>query len=237
MNLVRLRCWARSILTWQTVRCLACLVVCKTAVSGLLLRELFSAQFPSRFPARPQRLFQRNVPVVFLCPYPLRSARIDRRIGVIEHRVAASLSHVAPTVGKTATDAVILVVAPSGLWMARYAIGGVTAGLGFATLAIATAGLPILGWRAAVRRRFAAHRVWMLRCFVLLCSAVVIRVIGGLCESLGVGTTFPLVSWISWAAPLYVFEVSLLSETLETRSSPATVSMARQTCCIRRASG
>ena len=41
--------------------------------------------------------------------------------------------------GRVLVLGVLLVVAPSGLWMARYAATGAVAGMAFATLAIATA--------------------------------------------------------------------------------------------------
>jgi hypothetical protein len=105
---------------------------------------------------------------------------------------------------------VLMFVAPSGLWMARYAMTGAVAAAGLGALAIATAACVAMGWRAAVKRRFASHRRWMWRTFVLLCSAVVIRLIGGLAtvahwDALWI---YPLSAWASWLAPLLVYESS-----------------------------
>jgi hypothetical protein len=72
---------------------------------------------------------------------------------------------------------VLLLLAPSGLWMSASAATGTIAGLGFATLALATAACAALGWRAAVGRRYAAHGIWMTRLFALLSSAVVLRLV------------------------------------------------------------
>ena len=103
----------------------------------------------------------------------------------------------------------LLVVAPSGLWMAWYAAMGPVAGVGFALLAIATGLSVALGWRAAVMRRFDVHRRWMLRCFVLLCSAVVIRVNGGIGLVAGIEAEWFYVqtAWTSWLVPLLVWEL------------------------------
>lgn len=111
-------------------------------------------------------------------------------------------------VGKTQILLILMLLVPSGLWMARYAQLGVVSGAGFATLALATGACAWLGWRTAVKRRFAEHRVWMVRCFLLLCSAVVLRVIGGLATVTGVGSTwsYPLAAWASWLVPLAAFE-------------------------------
>jgi hypothetical protein len=110
--------------------------------------------------------------------------------------------------GRAQGVCVLLLVAPSGLWMARYATTGAVAAVGLGTLAIATAACVALGWRAAVRRRFAAHRQWMERTFVLLCSAVVIRTIGGLATvaQFDAPWLYPLSTWASWLAPLAVYE-------------------------------
>ncbi len=104
---------------------------------------------------------------------------------------------------------VLLLVVPSGLWMAYYAQTGAVAGVGLGSLAIATAVCIALGWRAAVRRQFVVHRRWMTRTFILLCSAVVIRMIGGLATVTHFDATwvYPLSAWASWLVPLLVFDV------------------------------
>jgi len=77
-------------------------------------------------------------------------------------------------------------------------------------LAIATAMCVVAGWRTAVKRRFAEHRRWMMRCFLLLCSAVIVRVIGGLATVAAVWDfwIYPLTAWGSWLVPLTVFELT-----------------------------
>lgn len=105
---------------------------------------------------------------------------------------------------------VLFLVSPSGLWMAFRAEAGPVAVAGFALLAIVTAACVAMGWRAAVKRRFADHRRWMWRVFLLLCSAVVIRVIGGLATVTGTEAAWidPLAAWVSWLGPLAAFEWS-----------------------------
>ena len=114
------------------------------------------------------------------------------------------------SLGKLQIALVTLVVAPSGAWMAWYAQSGGVAGWGFFLLAIATAGCAVMGWRAAMQRRFAEHRRWMWRCFLLLCSAVVVRLVGGLATVTGVDAdwVYPLTAWVSWLGPLAAFEIA-----------------------------
>jgi len=110
--------------------------------------------------------------------------------------------------GRIQAANVLLLVVPSGLWMSWYAATGAIAGAGLGVLAIATAVCISLGVRAAMRRNFAEHGRWMWRTFLLLCSAVVIRMIGGLAtvaqlEALWI---YPLSAWVSWLVPLLTFE-------------------------------
>jgi hypothetical protein len=93
--------------------------------------------------------------------------------------------------------------------MAYHAAAGPVATAGLATLAVATATCATVGARAAVRRRFAEHRRWMWRCYLLLSSAVVLRLIGGLATVAGVAAPWfdPLATWMSWLVPLAAFEL------------------------------
>jgi len=102
---------------------------------------------------------------------------------------------------------VLFFLAPSGLWMAWYAATGVVAAAGLGSLAIATAACVLLGWKAAVERRFSDHERWMWRTYMLLISAVVVRMIGGLATVTGLDPLwlYPLSTWASWLVPLVVF--------------------------------
>jgi uncharacterized membrane protein len=111
--------------------------------------------------------------------------------------------------GRVQVACVLLLVTPSGLWMATRAAAGPIAGVGLASLAVATAVCVSLGARAAARRRFAVHRRWMWRCYLLLCSAVVLRVLGGMATVAGVTALWfdPLATWLCWVGPLLAFEL------------------------------
>jgi uncharacterized membrane protein YozB (DUF420 family) len=111
--------------------------------------------------------------------------------------------------GRIQTACVLLVVTPSGLWMAYHTSTGPIAGIAFAVLAVLTGTCVAIGWRLAVKRRFAEHRRWMSRCFLLLCSAVVLRLVAGLATVMDVDNDWfdPLASWGCWMVPLAVFEL------------------------------
>ena len=127
--------------------------------------------------------------------------------------------------GRVQAANVLLLVTPSGLWMAWYTSTGPVAGIGFALLAVLTGTCVARGWRAAVQRRFQVHRRWMWRCFLLLCSAVVLRLLAGLGTLIGVQSLWfdPLVSWASWLIPLGMFELTRLisRQTNSQRTAPA----------------
>jgi hypothetical protein len=111
--------------------------------------------------------------------------------------------------GRLQVACVLLLVTPSGLWMAYHAAAGPIAAVGLGALAMATAICVSLGARAAVTRRFADHRRWMWRGYLLLGSAVVLRVMGGLATVTGVTAPWvdPLATWMSWLLPLMAFEL------------------------------
>lgn len=104
---------------------------------------------------------------------------------------------------------VLFVVAPSGLVMARHAATGETAGAGFAALAIGTAVCMAMGWRSAIQRRFIEHRRWMQRSFLMLCSAVVLRLTAGftIVTNMEADWVYPASAWTSWLIPLAIFEL------------------------------
>lgn len=112
------------------------------------------------------------------------------------------------SLGRVQVSVVLLALVPSSLVMSARAATGAVAGLGFATLAIGTAACAVLGWRAAVRRRFAVHEAWMTRLFALLCSAVVLRLMAGLAylARFDADWLYPAAAWASWLVPLIAYE-------------------------------
>ncbi len=118
--------------------------------------------------------------------------------------------------GRVQVCVVLLVIVPSGLWMASRAAAGPVAGMGFAMLAVVTGVAVVQGWRTAVQRRFAAHRRWMWRCFLMLCSTVVLRLIVGFSIVTGLEGQWVAVfaAWGSWFVPLAVFEMTGIANGL-----------------------
>ncbi len=103
---------------------------------------------------------------------------------------------------------VLTVVVPSGFVMALQATAGPTATYGFASLSIATAVSATATVYFAIARKFQSHRIWAGRCFVLLCSPLLLRLISGALIVLQFESDwfYRLNAWLSWLIPLAIYE-------------------------------
>ncbi len=207
--------------TWQqqALKLLTCLLIVKIVVAVFLsYRDYFPPNFETGF------LLDRNG--YFFGCYQwsfyvhITSGPLSLVLGLI--LLSENLRRRFPKwhrfLGRVQAINVLVLVTPSGLWMARYAETGWVAGFGFGTLAVLTALCVALGWRAAVLRKFQSHRRWMERGFALLCSAVVLRVIGGSATLANVDWPwlYPVSAWASWLLPLMGYEIFQKTKT-ETR--------------------
>ena len=131
--------------------------------------------------------------------------------------------------GRLQVFVLLLFVLPTSAVMSMHAFGGWPAGLSFLALSGATAICAIVGVIHARRRRYDCHRRWMLRCYVLICSAVILRLISGAAGLVGVPSpegAYIVAAWVSWLVPLAVFEIverlpSHRQTTQRSFSSPA----------------
>jgi uncharacterized membrane protein len=138
-------------------------------------------------------------PVVLLGGLILLSETVRRRYGSL-HRV----------LGRIQVGVLLLLLLPSSVVMSRHAFGGWPAGLSFLLLSAATAGCAVVGVASARRGCYQPHRRWMLRCYVLLCSAVVLRLISGAASLIGVPSpegAYIAAAWSSWLLPLAALEL------------------------------
>lgn len=148
-------------------------------------------------------------PVVLFNGLILLSESVRRRYRAL-HRV----------LGWVQVVVLLVFVLPTAAVMSRYAFGGWPAGLSFLFLSVATAGCAVTGVVFARRRRYERHRRWMARCYVLICSAVFLRLISGAASLIGVPSpesAYIVAAWCSWLLPLSVYE---LVERLRAQRSP-----------------
>lgn len=94
----------------------------------------------------------------------------------------------------------VLVGGAAGLYMSFHAFGGPVSTSGFATLSALWLLTGALALRAALARRFADHRAWMIRNFALTFAAVTLRAqLGvGLASGLTFESFYPLLAWSCW---------------------------------------
>lgn len=140
-----------------------------------------------------------SAPVVLLNGLLLLSESVRRHCGSL-HRV----------LGRVQMLVLLLLMLPSSVVMSRHAFGGWGAGVSFLTLSLLTATCAVMGVAAARRGRFDRHRRWMLRCFVLLCSAISLRLLSGAAGLIGVPSAegaYVVAAWASWVLPLIAYEI------------------------------
>jgi len=111
----------------------------------------------------------------------------------------------------------LVLMVPSGFAIAFYAVAGTQAVVSFLVLSVLTGGTIAMGWRSAVRRRYAEHRRWMLRNMALLFSAVMLRVSIGAASVLRFDPDWldPVLTWGSWLLPLVLVELSFYAKRLK----------------------
>lgn len=126
-------------------------------------------------------------------------------------------------IGKTQLLVVWGSVVPSGLIMSMQAYGGTVSQTGFVVQSVLT-GLTIL--YAAILARggnVASHRRWATRCYILLWSPLLLRVVAGLMivSNFESEWTYRLNAWLSWLLPLAVYEWSLNRIGVSAHDAPA----------------
>jgi uncharacterized membrane protein len=104
--------------------------------------------------------------------------------------------------------AAVAIGAPTGFMLAVGTTSGPVAAVGFAIPALLWPVFTWLGWRAAVERRFDAHRDWMLRSYAVTATAITLRLMLPASALLGVdfATAYPVIAWLAWMTNLALFE-------------------------------
>lgn len=110
--------------------------------------------------------------------------------------------------GKIQVASILFLLVPSGLIMSVWAFSGPIAGIGFALQSIATGLTGTLAASAAMRRKLGQHQVWATRCFLLLISPLLFRLVSGFLividqESL---IAYRVNAWACWIVPLLAYE-------------------------------
>ncbi len=119
---------------------------------------------------------------------------------------------------------ILLFVAPSGLTMAFHTLHGTPAAIGFACHSLATAIAAGMTFWTAAHRRFAQHKQWAMRCWLLLCGPLLFRLTTGLLIVLEAESVwfYQLNAWTSWIAPWCIYELLNWRTAMKTNQQLAT---------------
>lgn len=191
------------------------------AVVILLIGVLILNGFPSYFPARFDEGFLRLKESFFY--------RQGYFVGFYAHIVSApivlfvgaaqfsrTLRRRAPKVhmrlGQVYAGAALFAAAPGGLLMSLYAYGGWVSRSSFAAASILLWCYTFVAWRYAVTKDFRRHGRYMIRSYIMISSAVTLRLVHFVLIEVGVGqfAAYQWAAWLSWLPTLLVCEVLLL---------------------------
>ena len=194
----------------QILKLLLCVLIVRVTVAIVVnYRHYFPPNFESEFLLDRESYFFGSYQWAFYTHIFSGPVTLLLGIPLVSDRFRLKLPRWHRILGRIQVVCVLFFVVPSGLWMAFRTESGVIASAGFASLAIATGFAATRGFQSAVHRRFVDHRRWMWRCYLLLCSAVVLRIMGGIVTVMELDTawSYPFAAWASWLLPLAVFEV------------------------------
>lgn len=111
--------------------------------------------------------------------------------------------------GRAYCGCVLVAAAPGGLVMGWRAYGGLPSALCFTLLAALTWMTTLVGWHYGRRGDARRHSKWMIRSYLLISSAICLRVLHPLLAAMGLGheLTYQIAVWSSWLLPLGMFEI------------------------------
>ena len=196
--------WTTRALTWVVV-----FLICKTVVAIVAnYGDYFPPNFQSDFLLNRESHFFGAYRFAFYIHIIVSPLTLLSGLLLLNRRIRSRRPHLHRTLGKAHIASVLFLVVPSSLWMSAYAFSGNLAGSGFAILSLVTALCAVQGWIHARERRFEQHQLWMNRCFVLLCSAIVLRLVSGagLVMGLEAWWLYPMCAWGSWVLQIAIFE-------------------------------
>jgi len=113
--------------------------------------------------------------------------------------------------------------APTGFMLALGTTSGPVAAVGFAIPAVLWAVFTFLALRAALERKFGAHRDWMLRSYAVTATAITLRLMLPASAMLGLDffTAYPIIAWLSWMTNLALFEYFIRRGAAPARARPS----------------
>ncbi len=110
--------------------------------------------------------------------------------------------------GKIYIIVILIISAPAGLYLARYADGGLTSTMGFASLAILWWSFTLFAYKRIREGNLHEHKFWMIRSYALTFAAVTLRIWLPVFSSLfGYDAAYPMISWFCWVPNMIFAEL------------------------------
>lgn len=118
---------------------------------------------------------------------------------------------------------IFVALVPSGVLMARRAFAGPLAGIAFGLLSLLTALTAAMTLYFARQREVGRHQRWATRCFVLLVSPLILRVVSGvfIVTQTESPSAYILNAWLSWLLPLVIYEIGWRTRAITLRGAVA----------------
>jgi uncharacterized membrane protein len=112
-------------------------------------------------------------------------------------------------IGKLYVTSILCIAAPTGLYMAFYANGGILATFGFILMSVLWFYTTFMGIHSIRKKQIEEHKHWMIRSYAVTFSAVTLRLwvpVLSLYLNIEHLTIVILTAWISWLINLLVAE-------------------------------
>lgn len=116
--------------------------------------------------------------------------------------------------GKIYVYGVLFLGAPSGVLLGLHSIGGLSTHLAFVLLSALWLGYTFWGVRCAANKEFERHNRYMIRSYLLLLSAVLLRLYSFLfihCFHWDTLLMYQTIVWLSWLPNLLIYEMVLMA--------------------------
>jgi uncharacterized membrane protein YozB (DUF420 family) len=115
------------------------------------------------------------------------------------------------TLGKIYVMTTLVIVVPTGLYLALFAKGGLSAQWGFATQGILLGIFTWLGFRAILKGNVEKHKEWMVRSYAIAIAALTFRIYHVLFIYIGIpyNDNYAASQWLSVMGNLFLSEIAI----------------------------
>jgi uncharacterized membrane protein len=117
--------------------------------------------------------------------------------------------------GKIYISSILLLAAPTGLFMAFYANGGFYSTLGFFLMSVLWFFTTYMAVKTVRKKRISEHVRWMIRSYALTFAAVTLRILVPLMSftaDLSEDAIVVSTAWLSWIINLVIAEIIIISD-------------------------